>query len=186
MPLKNYVITKRQYLVAVLLLCTAALPGCDAFGTGDNAPTVFDSAEEKAARDQRRSESPGTAIYGKPYVFIDAMINGETLAPDSTPPPRIVLEDRLVKGWDGCHAISAMAGIFSPSGYEFSLLDSGPLQDAEKAERYPCSEPNEQPWMALYELENRVWSLSIDDDGVLQMKDYNGEPYAFRLRPAPE
>jgi hypothetical protein len=161
------------------------LVGCSEWGEGDNAPTIFDTPEEKAARDERRSQSPAVTIYGKPYVFVSAVIDGKQSVPDSDPPPRIILEDHLVKGSDGCHAISARAGIFTPSGYEFSLMESGPLQDEAHLAQYPCTEPGRQRWPALRALEDRVWALSIDASGILEMKDYSGAPYRFRLQPAP-
>lgn len=184
MLINRYRVASSPCVLAILCCGIAGLSGCDAFGTGDNAPTVFDTPQEQAARDERRSNSPAVAVYGKPYVFIDATINGENNAPTTVPSPRITLEDRLIKGFDGCHAISAETGIFSPSGYEFSLMDSGPLLKPAQIERDSCAGAQSQPWMAMYALENRVWSLRIDAQGVLHLTDYEGGPDAFRLRAA--
>lgn len=167
------------------LLLLAVLPGCGEIGEGDNSPAaILDTPEEAAARAERRAASPGAQIYGQAYEFIDAVIDGRVSTPGGSEAPRITLEDRLVKGVDGCVAFSAMTGIFSPSGYEFSFMDSGPLRSAQDSQAYPCSEPGREQWLDLFALENRVWSLSIDAAGVLTLKDYNGAPYSYRLRPA--
>lgn len=163
-------------MVRRLLILSAAvlLAACD-FGDGDNAPLETYSAEEMQGRADRRAASPKAAIYGKKYQIIEAVIDGRGV-PIGNARVHITLEDHAVQGWDGCYKFKG-GGIFSPSGYEYSFLDSG----AFDAQEYECVK-GEERWMGLYEFEGRVWKLSLDQD-ILTMTEYYGKPYTFRLRP---
>lgn len=171
-------------IIAFSLIAILSLTACDFFGTGDNSPPVFDTEEERVDRAKRYEESPAKKIYGKYYQFISAKIDGKLSTPTSSTPPVLKLESQQVQGFDGCLGFSTVsAGEFTPSGYEYTLLTSGPFKSAHHDPDNVNCGGDEARWMDVYQLEDKVWKLSIDESGILTMSEYDGAPYEFKLKP---
>ena len=163
-----------------ICVATIALNGCGFFGEGDNSPTVFDTKDEQQARAERRAESPGKKIHGKMYKFIDASIDGRTSSPDINSPAVLTLEEGLIKGTDGCSSFAG-SGIFTPSGYEYTTRDSGPFERVDTG----C-EAGVTRFEAVYALEENVWRMSLEPNGILVLAEYEHGKKVFRLRPRHE
>lgn len=170
---------------SIISMLSLGLSSCDYFGEADNSPTILDSDEERAARAERRAESPGRKIHGKMYRFIDATIDGVTTSPANSGPAVLTLEEGLVKGTDGC-SIFRGRGIFTPSGYEYTMRGERPNEgEPFKITELEC-DPGEAPFMPVYELDDRVWKLELKPDGMLIMTEYYDGSHIFRLRPRHE
>jgi len=158
----------------------AGLSGCGFFGEGDNSPTILDSSDGQQARTERRAESPGKKIHGKMYKFIDAGIDGRPSSPDVNGMAVLTLEEGRIKGTDGCSSFSG-SGIFTPSGYEYTTRDSGPFERVDTG----CG-PGVKRFEAVYALEENVWRLSLEPNGILVLTEYEHGKKVFRLRPRHE
>ena len=166
----------QTFFMGAVTAATFTLASCGFFGEGDNAPTIFDSDDERAARSERRAESPAVAINGEMYRIIDATIDGKITTPDPQNIVVLTLSEGQIKGTDGCSTWKG-TGIFTPSGYEYTTLDSDPF----KIVKLDCDKG--VPFDPIYELHDRVWALDITPEGILVLTEYDTGNITFRLKP---